>query len=501
MRLKKIKKLSIVLGIILITCVAFWGVFEKKNGVWKNSIPDYRYGMDIEGARELGFAPSEEEKQVYMYVDEQGNSRGEVWKDGNATTAEDENSSEEETNPEENAEEKADTQKTEDIPYAKETRTVKENPDEALTKKNFEQAKKIIQERLKKQNINEYHIRIDDVTGKVMIENANDSEEIDLLEELVTKPGKFEIKDYQNGLVLMDHSDIKNATVVYSNQNSYNTYLQIQFNKEGAEKLREISKKYVEIKKEEITEEQTAEEENSEEETNEEETEKKYVSIVLDDSTMMTTYFGEEMTGGVLQIAVGQARDDYQEFQEDYQSAKTIADIINSGVLPVTYELETDNFVKSTITADVQRTFKILAVIGISLLSLISIVKFKKNGVWAVICNIGYMACFSLILKYTNVEMTIYAILVASMMVVVSDVFLKAILKKGQTENFKQAYREVSKRFYLSFIPVIVVAIVFTLTNYYAIGSVGMVIFWGMILNGLYHFIVTKTVLENGEDE
>ena len=43
-------------------------------------------------------------------------------------------------------------------------------------------------------------------------------------------------------------------------------------------------------------------------------------------------------------------------------------------------------------------------------------------------------------------------------------------------------------------------AVVFTLTAYYAINSVGMVVFWGIVLQGLYHLIVTRTVLKSRED-
>lgn len=306
----------VILFVILISIVAFVGVYQKENGVWRNRIADYQYGMDVEGARELRFAVDDKEEEKYIYVDEQGNSKGEVWKDGTSVTQN------EEENPE-NPEETKETEKPEEVPYAKETRNIKVNPDDKLTKENFEQAKKIIQKRLKEEDLDEYNLRIDDVTGKLVIENENDDETVNLVEQLVSKPGKFQIIDYQNGLVLMDNLDIKNATVVYSNQSNYNTYLQIEFNKEGAEKLKEISNKYVEIKDETEEEESEQAEENAEENSEEEkETEKKMVSIVFDDDTMMTTYFGEEMSSGLLQIAVGQERTKYEDFLEDYQSAR-----------------------------------------------------------------------------------------------------------------------------------------------------------------------------------
>ncbi len=487
------KKWKVVIGtlfVILVSIVAFVGVYQKENGVWRNLVADYQYGMDVEGARELRYAVDDKEEEKYVYVDEQGNIQGEVWKEGSSVTQE------EEENPE-NAEDTTDTENVEEVPYAKETRKIKVNPDDKLTKENFEQAKKMIQKRLKQEELDEYNLRIDDVTGKLVIESENDDETVHLVEQLASKPGKFQIIDYQNGLVLMDNLDIKNASVVYSNQSTYNTYLQIEFNKEGAQKLKDISNKYVEIKEETEGEEQEQTEENAEENSEEEkETEKKMVSIVFDDDTMMTTYFGEEMSSGLLQIAVGQERTKYEDFLEDYQSAKTLANMINSGVLPVTYELETDNFVKSEWIASKQNLEITFFVILVVVPAIFYIVKFKKNGVLAAILNMGYIAVLSLIFKYTNVEMTINAVFASILMIVVNMAFIKMIVKHLETQKIGQAYAEVSKKFYLASIPLVVTALVFTFTQNYAINSVGMVVFWAMILNVLYNVALTRTVLD-----
>lgn len=486
--MKKLKVVMVILFVILVSIIAFVGVYQKENGVWRNLVADYQYGMDIEGARELIYAVDDSEKEKYVYVDEQGNIKGEVWKEGNSITQE------EEENPE-NTEDTDKPENQEEIPYAKETKKIKVNPDDQLTKENFEQVKKIIQKRLKEENLDEYNLRIDDVTGKLVIENENDDETVNLVEQLVSKPGKFQMIDEQNGIVLMDNLDIKNATVVYSDNSSYKTYLQIQFNKEGAQKLKEISNKYVEIKDETEGEEntETNTEENAEEEK---ETEKKLVSIVFDDDKMMTTYFGEEMTSGLLQIAVGQERTEYEDFLEDYKSAQTLANRINSGILPVTYQLETDNFVKSEWISSKQNLEIAFFVILVIVPAIIYIIKFKKNGALAAVCNMGYVAILLLLVKYTNVKITINASVAAFLMIIANIVLIKMIVKRLETQKIKQAYAEVSKKFYLACIPLVATALVFTFVKNYAINSVGMIVFWAIILNVLYHLIITRTVFD-----
>lgn len=487
--MKKLKGLIVILVSVLLALIAFWGVFTKDKGVWENRIPDYQYGMDIEGARELRYAVDNTEEEKYVYVDENGTIKGEVWKDGSPTTAEDEASSKTEGQAEETDAEKQEEQ----APYAKETRTIKVNSDEKLTKENFEKVKKIMQERLKAQNIAEYNIRIDDVTGQLVVETSNDNDNVKLVQNLIESAGKFQIIDYQNGLVLMDNSDIKNVTVVPYNQDTHNTYLQIEFNKEGAEKLREISTKYVEIKDENQEPEETEKAENEEEHNHDEETEKKYVSIVLDDTTMMTTYFGEEMTNGMLQLTVGQARTNAEEAKKDYDSAKTIADILNFETLPITYQLETDNFVKSEYAKEDVGELKIIVAVVITLASLILIVKFKKNGLIAAITSIGYIALLSIVVRYTNVVITENSIVACIFIIIMNYIAMKMVLK---VEKMGQTYDSAMKRFYLASIPLAVVAIVFTFSKYTAINSIGMVLFWGIILNIVYHVLLTRNVLK-----
>jgi len=478
--LEKFKAIVAILFVILISLVAFVGVWKKENGAWKNLVKDYEYGMDIAGARELRYAIDSTEEEKYVYVDENGDVKGEVWENGTAITEEHEaEHEEEETSDEEMSEEVSD----EEVPYSKETKTIKVNEDSSLTKENFEKTKKIIQKRLKQQGLGEYEIRLDDVTGNLVIQNKNDEEEISKIEELVSNPGKFQIIDYQNGLILMDNSDIKKVSTVYSNSSSYAVYLQIEFNKNGAEKLRELSTKYVEIKDESA--------EETEEESTEAEAERKYISVVLDGTTLMTTYFGEEMTQGLIQIPVGNTTTDYQTFVENYNSAKLISDTLNSGILPVTYVIETDNFVKSSITSDVIKNFVIVSVVVFAVISLLYIVRFKLNGVIAVILNIGYIALYLLVVRYAFAEITLVGMITGFLMIIINYIFVNNILK-----SVEQSYSEVAKKFYLSIIPVIVVSVVFTLQLNYMISGIGMIAFWGIILNIIYNLIFTKTILK-----
>ena len=145
--LKKIRTVALILLITLIALIAFAGVFGKSLNQFKNIIPDYTYGMELNGTRELKFVvdTSEEEKEVY--VDDDGNILGEV---------KDSSSNSNVSLSKDNSSETTETEKTE-LSYAKETRKIKKNDDSVLTKDNYEKTKKVIQNRFNKQGISEYH--------------------------------------------------------------------------------------------------------------------------------------------------------------------------------------------------------------------------------------------------------------------------------------------------------------------------------------------------------
>ena len=98
----------------------------------------------------------------------------------------------------------------------------------------------------------EFNLKIDESTGDILLEIA-ENDNTDSIVSNIGTVGKFEIIDSETKEVLMDNNDIKLANVMYGSSNSSTTssssgttvYLNIEFTKEGAKKLEDISSKYV----------------------------------------------------------------------------------------------------------------------------------------------------------------------------------------------------------------------------------------------------------------
>lgn len=459
----KANKTLIILGIImLISVISFIGLYQKSNGVWKNLLPKYNLGCEIKGYRELHFSldTSEEEKEVY--IDDNGNVLGYVEdgtdsQDTSISLVQDENT---------------ETEEKKDSEYKTEKRVIKANEDSNITIENFKLSKEIIQNRFKSLSNLEYNIRMDNVTGEVVLEVAND-DNVSTAQALVTSKGTFDVIDYQTGVVLLDNSDLEEIrTVANYEDDGYQLYLQISLNKTGREKILDVSKKYV----------------KSTDEAGKDTT--KYVAVRFEGQPLLSTYFGEEITTGMLTVPIGNPTTDSDEYAEMVEQANRIAYILNEDKLPLQYSLTSDNYIKSLITDEYILVFEIICALIIVVISALLIVRYKLNGLILSIVSVGYIALTMLLIRYTNVPITLNSIYALIACVAFNYIFVIKLLRNLKELSLKSAYIQVLKEYYLLIIPVIVFAVVFTLASAVTVNSIGMSLFWGLITGIIYNTVV-----------
>ena len=223
--MKKIKILTITLLIILITMIAFFGIYGQVQNRMENKVKDYSYAMDINGSRVVRLKVNTNTKEVIKD------------KDGNVV-------------------ESATDEEIEKNGYQKEEVPV--NSQENLNQNNYKNARDIIEKRLKKLNVENYIVKLNEETGDIVIEISEDDNTDSVLSDIDTV-GKFEIIDSETKEVLLNNDDIKLSNVVYYPSTSgTSVYLNIEFDKDGAKKLEDISNKYVK------TEENNADENSNE---------------------------------------------------------------------------------------------------------------------------------------------------------------------------------------------------------------------------------------------
>ena len=453
--LKLLGKISVVVIILLLSLISFAGIYVKDKNAMKNVIPEYKLGTDLYGAR-----------NILVKVDDSTTTKK---YDSNGNLVE--NSSDKDEN-------------NENITEVEE----KVNSDELRTAENYETVKNIIEARLKYMNVEDYLLRFDESTGNISLEVPENSSTDYIAQYTITK-GEYKIEDNDTSEVLLSNADLKEAKVQYSTSTSGTTvYLTIEFNKDAVEKLKNISNTYI----------SSTDAEGK--------TTTKKVKMTLDDSTIISTYFQEEISTGIIQLSMGTSTNT-SEIQSNIQSASNMAVLLNTDPMPLTYTMETNRFVYSDITAE---TLKIV-IVGLCIVALIMaicmVIKFKKNGLMGVIADIGFTAVLLLAIRYGNVEISLAGIFAIAIAVIVEYIVTGLILneysKKCEKEILIKNIKHLMGRIAICLVPFVVMAVTFALISWEEIASIGMILFWAIIIMIIYNtlMLVLKIFESNNGNE
>lgn len=487
--MKKVKILTITLVSVLIALVAIFGIYMPIQNRMENKVKEYSYSMDLKGAREVILNVAEESEETE-----------------NEEAESDEKTENEETvNDEETENENEETEQVDE-----ET----ENDEEINNEENYKKSKKIIENRLKKLNVDNYTIKLDEQTGKIVIEIPENDNTDNIISNIVTI-GKFEIIDTDTEEVLMDNDDIKLVNVMYGSNSSGTTssgttvYLNIEFTKDGANKLEDISNTYLKADEEaENTEEtdqtdeeqteNTEETEQADEETDE--TKEKTITMKIDDETIMSTSFDEPITTGKLQLSVGNSSTDKKTLNSYIEQASNMATILNTGSIPVKYEVEGNQYILSDITKDNLKIVKWI-IAGVAVIALIILVlRFKFNGALSAISYIGLISLFLILIRYANVVLSLEGIVGIILIMILNYIFTNILLSKlnnkTEKETVNNIIKETYKEFAIKIVPILIAVITFCFIKWAPISSFGMVAFWGIVVIAIYNLVITNNLLK-----
>lgn len=432
MKKNGVLKLTIlIISIILIALISFVGIYKKDGSSIKNVLPDYILGKELNGSRLISFVAHEHSNETEA-----------------ETTEETEESTEEET----------------------------ENKESLLTEANFELSKSIMQKRLNKFGIDSYDIRVNKENGTIALEVTEDTIIDDILIYLYSQ-GRFEILDTESEEVLIDNSNIKEVkTMYYNGTEGTNVYLDIVFDIEGKAKLEEISKTYVET---------TDEEGNKTQKT---------VTIKLDDETITTTYFGQTMSNGELPLTIGSETKDTATLNQYIQQSEQIAILLNNGLFPIEYEVNTNDYIAPIIDKTVLKTIEISAIAILVILHLYLLFKFKTNGIISAIAMLGYIALYLLVVRYTDTVLSLEAMGAIGIATILEFIFLHEVSRKLNNDKINTdsvVKQELIKNIQIQ-IPLYIMAIIFVFANWEIIRSFGTSLFWGLIILVIYNFTFTR---------
>lgn len=516
---KKLKVLLVVLLILLVSLISFGGIYYLSKGKMLNRVKDYQLSSELKGYRQITLLAdssssesSTNESSDENSVDENNtdvNSTEENITDENAT---DENATDENATEEEN-----------------------DNSESKYTTSDYKKAADAIRGRLKSLKVENYDVALDNATGKITIK-IPENDDTDSIVSDINVNGKFTIIDSDTNEELINNDDVKSvkvATYTSSYSSTATKYMQINFNNKGARKLKNITATYQNTIKEEnvvnetnstsdnetsneieATENQTTENETDQNETTENETtgnetsdnetsdnttqgSDRKVIIKIDDTELITTDFSEIIDNGSLVLTMGSSDD-----SSNLISERSLAAIIENEPLNVTYTIEGNTFVSSIIEDNSLKVIIYSEIIIALIISLYIVLKYRKNGIFAVVLSIGYIATLLLIIRITNVKISLNGILAVLITFIINAINEIIILKEidGNKDDLskKQKNKLIKETFTKQLkvvIPILAIAIVSLFSSWSEIFSLGMVLFWGVIISLIYNWLITEFLL------
>ena len=500
--MKKVKILTIVLAIILVTLIAFGGIYLPTQNRMENKVKDYELGRELDSQRVIELKIKE------------------------TSTDNSEKNSSEETTDSGNTEE---TEKSEET-----TSTENKSTENELTEKDYENAKKIMENRLQALGAQDYTISLDKENGTVRVELA-ENDNVDMYIYYLYASQKITIKDTESKDILLNDDMIKGAKYSYSNDSkgAYQVYEEIELTKDGQAKINELLNDYALLatdvteienakkasesestKTESTSEESTETTENTstdeqntestetqsttEETSSNSETTKKTAKLYVND----TTYDISKIEKGKITVKIGSSSTNTTSVNNNISKAAEIAMLENAGKLPADYELDTNRYEYSSITQKEIIYFAITMLAILVIILLVYCVIYKKSGILASISFVGFVSIFSLLIRYTNVAISIEGISAIIIVMIINLIINREILSKTKKMNLvNEAVKSTYKNIYLKLIPVGILTIVFCLSKWESLSSFGMIMFWGLVLTAIYNVIVTRTLLNLKENK
>lgn len=440
---KTLKIVFFLIAILLISLLSFVGIYQYDKGIMKNVMPEYVLGKELKGSRFITFEVDNSTKTVDVNTDD-------------------------------NSEANTETSEGQDGEAEKQTMQVPVNAPEILTNDNYKLTKEIIEKRLKELKVKEYELRVNEDNGMVTMD-LPDETSTDENMQFLYKKGDFSIIDTDTEEILLSKNDIEYAKQVnYTGTKGTAVYLYVKFNKEATQKLEDVTKKYVETTGDDGK------------------TTKQTITIMLDDEKILTTYFGEPISNGEINVPIGDTTSDKDVISAYIRNVEKVAMLLNNQSLPIIYKVSQNEYISPVVTTEVLKIVIIVSIVLATLAVIYMILRYKEKGLYTGISFIGYIAITMMFIRIANVPVAVGSIVAIAIASVIEFIVLLQLLKaKSNKEENDALIRMICMQ-----IPLYVISVVLCFVTLIPMVSFGTALFWGSAISTIYNYIVTKALLK-----
>ena len=166
--------------------------------------------------------------------------------------------------------------------------------------------------------------------------------------------------------------------------------------------------------------------------------------------------------------------------------------------MPLTYKIAENNYINSDITkTDLSKVIYFVIIVSVIALAIL-VIKYKLRGLIASIAFVGFAGLYLLLVRYTNVTVTLESICALAIVLAINYLITYKLLSIKETDNEikSKLYVKEFKAIMVKSIPIFIIAVVFAFIKWTKISTFGMFIFWGLLLSLIYNYVITRDMLD-----
>ena len=126
------------------------------------------------------------------------------------------------------------------------------------------------------------------------------------------------------------------------------------------------------------------------------------------------------------------------------------------------------------------------------LLLVYMIVKYKFRGILSAISYIAFVSLYLILLREFNVTIAMEGIIGGIIVLALNYIINMRLIEIKDNKNYYETYLDII----IKLIPVFALSIAFVFIPVFALSSLGMVMFWGIVLSLIYNIAITKHILD-----
>ena len=453
------RKLSLVLIIlisVLIIFVGFAGIYTKNGNKYSNVIPDYKLASDLKGYRILEFDVSDSKDTVYY--DKEG-------KKVDSSTVTEENEAD----------------------YTKEE--IEVNKAENLTKDNYNKTLKILKKRLEFLKVDQYRMDLDRDNGKITLSYEDDYPED--VKSILPMEGKLELVDSNTSDVILEYSNIKSVKTNYAQtEDGYTVYMDIKLTKDGADKIKNIDT-YKNVKNNDQTSEQASDTAN------------KFKVEFDKEKIEEVSYDDIILTGNTLRITIGSKLTNTTTVNSKLNTASVVSKLATIGKTPVVYQISAEEYENTSVNSNLLLYTKIVLAVIVAVVIIYLVVKFKVNGILAILPMLANISLFTILIRITGISISLNSIAGIAALLIVNIYLVLNIL--NEIKNEEKTFGSNLKTAYLKSLDMIIISLiifaVFAFNSAATLSAMGLLLFWGWLVVTFGNLLLTVPTLKIGGKE